>query len=123
MNEIIKRNQSSEDYLEQILLLSKECAEVHRIDVAKALGVSGAAVNKAMKILVDKGYLYEDGMHLRLTAEGEKYAEEVFERHCLIREFLLKIGVTERWAEEDACKLEHLVSEETFQAMKNFLEK
>lgn len=121
MNE--KRNQSSEDYLEQILLLSKQGAEVHRIDVAKALGVSGAAVNKAMKLLVEKGLVYEDGMHLRLTAEGEKYANEVFERHCIIRAFLEKLGVATRWAEEDACKMEHLVSEETFAAMKEFVKK
>jgi Mn-dependent DtxR family transcriptional regulator len=122
MNETTKRNQSTEDYLEQILLLSKGCDQVHRIDVAKSLGVSGAAVNKAMKILVEKGYLYEDGKHLRLTAEGERYASEVFERHCIIRAFLKKLGVSERWAEEDACKMEHLVSEETFLAMKKYTE-
>ena len=118
MNEIAKRNQSAEDYLERILLLSMESSEVHRVDVAKALGVSGAAVNKAVKILVENGYLYEDGLHLRFTADGERYAKEIFDRHCVIRAFLVKIGVSEEQAELDACKLEHLVSEETFNAMK-----
>ena len=123
MSETEKRNQSAEDYLERILLLSRENAEVHRVDIAKALGVSGAAVNKAMKLLVEKGYLYEDGMHLRFTVEGERYATEIFDRHCVIQEFLVKIGVTEEQAEQDACKMEHLVSEETFKAMKEYIKK
>lgn len=119
MSESVKHNQSAEDYLESILLLSEKSAEVHRIDVAKDLGVSGAAVNKAVKILVGKGYVYEAGKHLRLTGEGKKYAEEVFERHCILREFLMRLGVGEATAEEDACRMEHLISDETFAAIKN----
>ena len=120
---MVERNQATEDYLEQILLLSRGREEVHRIDVAKSLGVSGAAVNKAVKILLERGFVYEDGKHLRLTTDGKRYAEEVFERHCIIRAFLEKLGVTELQAEQDACKLEHLVSKETLSAMKAFLEK
>ncbi len=123
MSESVKNNQSAEDYLECILLLSKESFEVHRIDVAKALNVSGAAVNKAVKILVEKGYVYEDGKHLRLTAEGERYAKEVFERHCILREFLVKLGVDESVAEGDACRMEHLISGETFKAIKKHVKK
>lgn len=123
MTETVKHNQSAEDYMESILLLSRKSPEVHRIDVAKDLGVSGAAVNKAVKILVEKGFVYEEGKHLRLTPAGEQYAGQVFERHCIIREFLLSLGVTERSAEEDACRMEHLVSDETFEAMKKHIKK
>lgn len=123
MSELVKHNQSAEDYLESILLLSGQSEEVHRINVAKALKVSGAAVNKAVKILVEKGYVYEEGKHLLLTAEGKRYAEEVFERHCILREFLTGLGVSEEVAEEDACRMEHLLSDETFKAIKNFVNK
>ena len=123
MSELVKHNQSAEDYLESILLLSGQSEEMHRINVAKALKVSGAAVNKAVKILVEKGYVYEEGKHLCLTVEGKRYAEEVFERHCILREFLKGLGVSEEVAEEDACRMEHLLSDETFKAIKNFVNK
>ncbi len=109
--------------MESLLMLSKIGEVVHRIDVAKRMGVSGAAVNKAMKLLCEKGYVYENGKHLYLTEEGKSYAETVYEKHCIIRGFLQKIGVSANKAEEDACNMEHLVSEETFARMKAFIEK
>lgn len=118
-----KHNQSEQDYLESILTLSKTQEIVHRIDVAKRMGVSQAAVNKAMKLLVEKEYVYEDGKHLYLTKSGQKYAEEVYEKHCIIRDFLQKLGVSPARAEDDACHMEHIVSDETFFAMKNYLDK
>ncbi len=121
MNE--KHNQSAEDYLECLLTLSEEQRVVHRIDLAKKLGVSQAAVNKAVKLLCEKEYVYEEGKHLYLTQEGRAYASSVYEKHCIIRDYLLKIGVSAAMAEEDACRMEHLVSEETFQIMKNTLSK
>ena len=114
-------NQSEQDYLESILTLAKEQSIIHRIDVAKKMNVSGAAVNKAMKLLCARGYIYEDGKHLYLTNEGKNYAEAVYEKHCVIRDFLMKIGVSAALAEEDACGMEHVVSQETFQAMKAYL--
>lgn len=123
MNTYAKYNQSGEDYLESILTISKEQEEVHRIDVAKKMNVSQAAVNKAVKILCAGGYVYEDGKHLYLTESGKNYAERVYEKHCIIRDFLLKNGVSAANAEEDACHMEHLLSEETVQMMKNFLHK
>ncbi len=114
-------NQSEQDYLESILTLFKRQPIVHRIDVAKEMGVSQAAVNKAMKNLLKKEYIYIDGKHLYLTELGKKYAEEVFEKHCIIRDFLQKIGVSPACAEQDACNMEHIVSNETFLAMKRFL--
>ena len=117
----VKHNQSEQDYLEIILNLSETQKIVHRIDVAKRAGVSQPAVNKAMKLLVEKGYIYEDGKHLYLTDAGKKYAQEVYEKHCILRDFLRQIGVSFAQAEQDACNMEHVVSEETFQAMKNKL--
>ena len=119
----MKHNQSLEDYLESIFTLSMSNRIVHRIDMAKRMNVSQAAVNKAVKILVEKGFVYEDGKHLYLTERGKAYAEAVYEKHCTIRNFLSALGVSPSCAEADACKLEHLVSEETFFAMKTFLEK
>ena len=116
-----KHNQSAEDYLESILMLSRDGEIVHRIDVAKHIGVSQAAVNKAIKLLCEKGFVYEDGKHLYLTEEGKVYAEAVYERHCIIREYLVQCGVSPEAAEEDACNMEHVISEETFQMMKKAL--
>ncbi|MBO5027889.1 MAG: metal-dependent transcriptional regulator [Clostridia bacterium] len=123
MNNYVKYNQSEQDYLETLLTLGKAQEIVHRIDVAKRMNVSQAAVNKAVKLLCEKEYVYEDGKHLYLTESGRAYAEAVFERHCIIREFLLQNGVSAAAAEEDACRMEHLISEETFQMMKNALRK
>ena len=123
MNTYARYNQSAEDYLESILTLGKTQEVVHRIDVAKRMDVSQAAVNKAMKLLVEKGYIYEDGKHLYLTKTGKAYAEKVYERHCIIRQFLIKNGVSPATAEEDACHMEHLISEETVNMMKQKLGK
>lgn len=123
MNTYAKYHQSEEDYLESILLISERQPVVHRIDVARDLGVSGAAVNKAVKILIEKGYVEEEGKHIILTGAGAKYAREVFEKHCLIKEFLLSLGVSEQTAEVDACHMEHLLSVETVLAMKKRLGK
>ena len=123
MNTYAKYNQSEEDYIESILTISKTQDVVHRVDVAKRMEVSQAAVNKAVKLLCEKGYVYEDGKHLYLTPTGKAYAEKVYEKHCIIREYLEKNGVSAPTAEEDACRMEHLLSEETFQMMKKFLGK
>lgn len=117
----MKRNQSSEDYLESILLLSRESEFVHRVDVARRVGVSQPAVQKAIKILKDSGYVEFDGMHIYLTAKGEEYAAHVYERHCTIRQFLVLNGVNERDADADACELEHVLSDASFAMMKEFV--
>ena len=119
MNNTVKHNQSGEDYLESILTLEKTQNAVHRIDVAKRMNVSQAAVNKAVKLLCEKNYVYEDGKHLYLTELGKKYAEEVYEKHCIIRDFLIKNGISPHIAEEDACHMEHVISPQTFEMMKN----
>lgn len=118
-----KNNQSEEDYLESILVLGRQLPVVHRIDMAKKLGVSQAAVNKAVKLLCEKNYVYEDGKHLYLTEEGKAYASAVYEKHCIIRDYLIGCGVSPATAESDACKMEHLISKETFLMMKECLKK
>lgn len=123
MNRNLRGNQSGEDYLESVLLLSEQTGFVHRVEIANKMGVSQAAVNKAMKLLQQNGYVYEDGKHLYLTETGKAYAKKIFERHCIIQKFIQTLGVSPAVAEADACKMEHAISEETFTAMKNFLEK
>lgn len=117
----MKRNQSAEDYLECILLLSRESEFVHRVEVARKIGVSQPAVQKAVKILTESGYVECDGLHLFLTASGEEYAKRIYERHCTIREFLVLHGVNSLDADADACEMEHVISEASFEMMKKYV--
>ena len=117
----MKKNQSVEDYLECILLLSRESEFVHRVDVARKIGVSQPAVQKAIKILQEQGFVECDGMHIYLTKNGEEYAGRVYERHCTLKKFLVVLGVNGADAENDACEIEHVISEATFKAIKNFI--
>ena len=120
-NKYMKRNQSTEDYLECILLLSRESEFVHRVDVARKIGVSQPAVQKAVKILQSNGYVECDGMHIYLTPNGAEYAESVYGRHCTIKQFLQVLGVNEADAETDACEIEHVLSDSSLNAFKRFL--
>lgn len=117
----MKRNQSLEDYLECVLLLSRESEFVHRVDVARKVGVSQPAVQKAVKILQGAGYVECDGMHIYLTQRGEAYAKEIYERHTTLRDFLALHGVNAVDADADACEMEHVISEATFKMMKKFV--
>ena len=121
-NVYMGNNQSSEDYLECILLLSRESEFVHRVDVARRIGVSQPAVQKAVKLLESAGFVECNGMHIYLTEKGEKYALEIFDRHCTLTRFLQKLGVKAKEAEEDACKMEHILSQASFEAIKKFLD-
>ncbi len=117
----MERSKSIEDYLENILLLSRESDYVHRVDVARKVGVSQPAVQKAVKILTASGFVECDGMHIYLTKKGAEYAERIYERHCTLREFLTRLGVNQRDAEADACEMEHVISEATYSAIKEYL--
>lgn len=119
----MKHNQSAEDYLETILLLSKELEDVHQIEIARRLKVSQPAVQKALRVLKGKGYIVTDGLHIRLTEQGNSYAERVYHRHCTIRTFLIAHGVEYETADIDACEIEHVISQQTFEAMEKFTEK
>lgn len=119
----MKRNQSTEDYLECILLLSRESEFIHRVDIARRIGVTQPAVQKAIKILVNAGYVKCEGLHIHLTPEGQAYAEKVYDRHCTIRQYLLGLGVNEKDADADACEMEHVLSECTYEAIKATMNK
>ena len=116
-------NESGEDYLEAILRLSAGEKDVHSVDVARELGVSKPAVTKAMRILTQKGYVQIVDNHIHFTQTGEAYAREVYAKHRTLTDFLKKLGVDDAVAEADACRMEHLVSEETYAAIRRFIEK
>lgn len=115
-------NQSGEDYLEAILRLSAVKKDVHSVEVARELGVSKPAVTKAMRVLGRKGYVSVVDNHIHLTQEGKAYAESVYERHRTLTAFLVGLGVDADTAEADACRIEHVLSEVTFSAIKKFMD-
>lgn len=119
----MKHNQSAEDYLETILLLSQELEDVHQIEIARKMGVSQPAVQKALRVLKAKEYIVADGLHIRLTEQGREYAESVYHRHVTIRRFLTLHGVEYETADVDACEIEHCISKQTFEAMERFVSK
>ncbi|MGN8800956.1 metal-dependent transcriptional regulator [Candidatus Merdisoma sp. HCP28S3_D10] len=118
-----KSEESVEDYLEAILILSKQKPQVRSIDVANELGYSKPSVSVAMKNLRQKGYVKvsEEG-YLSLTGEGQKLASTVYERHSVISGWLIRLGVSPEIAIEDACRMEHDISEESFAAIKKYLQ-
>ncbi len=109
--------ESGEDYLETILSLQKQMGQVRSIDVAHALNYSKPSVSRAMKILTEKGLIYMDGKkHIHLTDLGLAKAENVARRHRILKAALIEIfGINPDTAEEDACRIEHIVSEETIE--------
>ena len=115
-------NESGEDYLEAILRLLGEGKDVHAVDIARRLNVSKPAVTKAMRILTQKGYVEITDNHIHLTETGKEYAESVYSKHTLLTRFLVRLGVSGETAEADACRMEHLLSEETLGAVRKFLE-
>lgn len=116
--------ESGENYLETILVLRNRNGSVRSIDIAREMEFSKPSVSRAVGILKNDGYIEidEDGF-IKLTEEGKIKAASVYERHQLLTGFLMEIaGVSPSIAESDACKMEHILSEETFQGLKNFLE-
>lgn len=114
--------ESAEMYLETIYLLSQKRSNVRSIDVAEHMGYSKPSVSRAVGLLKQGGYVTvdRDGF-LRLTDEGIAVAAKVFERHTVLSRFLISLGVSEATASEDACKIEHVISDETLTAIKNSL--
>ena len=112
-------HQSGEDYLEAILALEEEKGSVRSIDVARHLGYSKPSVSRAMANLKASGHIVveEDG-RLKLTEEGLRVAQEIYERHKLLTNWLIWLGVSPEVAAEDACKIEHDISAESFRCLK-----
>ena len=112
-------HESGENYLETILLLSRKNDAVRSVDIVNELEISRPSVSKAMGILKNDGLISIDRSgFITLTDEGETIAERIYERHRVITELLVKIGVSEKTASEDACKIEHDISVESFEAIK-----
>mgnify|MGYP004599011683 FL=1 len=116
--------ESGEMYLETIYILSKKSDSVRSLDVAESMGFSKPSVSRAVGLLKNGQYLNvdKDG-YLTLTDAGREVAEKIYERHTLLSAFLVKLGVDEQTASEDACKLEHHISDKSFQAIKNHVKK
>lgn len=117
-------NESAEMYLEAIYLLSSQKQHVRSIDIAEYMNYSKPSVSRAVGLLKGSGLITvdSDGTIL-LTAEGQKAAGSVYEKHTVLRDALIALGVDETAATKDACKIEHVISEQSFAAIKNHLEK
>ena len=114
-----RADESLEDYLETILMLHKSRGQVRSIDIANEMNFTKPSVSIAMKNLREKGYItMADNGYITLTESGKKRAESVLERHTILADLLISIGVNEETAREDACKVEHDLSEESFEAIK-----
>ena len=123
MNHLKHRsNESIEDYLETILNLQKKLGQVRSIDIANEMNFSKPSVSVAMKNLREKGFIsIDEGGHILLTNNGKKHAEDVLEKHTILTGWLVSLGVPQEIAQEDACRLEHDMSEETFSALKKHI--
>lgn len=120
----MKIHESAENYLETILMLSKKQPYVRSIDIANELNFSKPSVSVAMKNLRASGHIQvNDAGHITLTETGLQIASAVLERHSVLSSLLMHIGVSEETASEDACRIEHVISKESFDALKRFLEK
>lgn len=112
--------ESGENYLETILLLKQKQGFVRSIDVANALNYTKPSISRAMSILKKSGYVrIENGGNIVLTEAGQAMAERIYERHRIITRYLIsQLGVEESVADQDACRIEHIISQETFERMK-----
>ena len=116
-------HESAEMYLETIYRLSLESANVRSIDLAEAMGYSKPSISRAVGLLKRDGYLLVDeNGFLTLTESGLAVAEKIFQRHTVLTQALMALGVDEETASEDACKIEHVISDETFTAIRKYLE-
>jgi len=120
---LLKIHESAENYLETILLLSKKQAYVRSIDIANELNFSKPSVSVAMKNLRTSGHiLVNEAGHITLTESGLSIAESIFERHRVLSMMLIRLGVDPEIASEDACRIEHVISKESFDAIKEHIE-
>ncbi len=115
-------NESSENYLETILVLSEKLPLVRSVDIANELGYKKSSVSVAMKHLREANHITVDGLGgIHLTESGKEIADTIYERHTFLSSLLMSLGVSEEIALEDACKIEHVISPESFQALKKIV--
>lgn len=114
------KDESGEMYLETILLLSREMSAIRLMDIAKKMQVSNPAACRAVRQLKERGLVVYEEQAFALTEKGRALAESVYEKHCFLTDLLISIGVNPQIAEEDACKMEHCISDATFDALRKF---
>lgn len=120
----MKNNESSEMYLETILVLSKQLPVVRSVDIANELGFKKSSVSIAMKQLREKKQInVTDAGFIYLTDDGKNIAEMIYERHQILTEYFIKLGVPQDIASKDACRIEHVISPESIDAIKKHLKK
>lgn len=118
----MKIHELGEDYLEAILILQKQMGEsaVRSVDLARHMGFSKPSISHAVGVLRDGGFLTMDkDSFLHLTVEGRKIAERIYERHRFFTQWLIEAGIDPETAEQDACRMEHTVSQESFEQIRN----
>lgn len=117
----MKMHESAENYLETILILRKRNGNVRSIDIANELDYSKPSISRAVKLLRENGYIIVDDSGLiSLTDAGEQVAESMYERHTLLTGYLTSIGVDSETAAEDACRIEHVISQESFEKIRSY---
>ena len=120
----MRSNESAENYLETILMLKKKTGHVRSVDIARELSFTKASVSVAMKSFREKGYItIDENGSISLTGEGMKIAEKVYDRHHIIANALIALGVDEITAFQDSCRIEHVISDESFNKLKEYINK
>ena len=120
----LRKNESIEDYLECILMLAEKKPVVRSVDIANEMGFKKSSVSVAMKNLREKEHIVvSDEGYITLTPSGKAIAERVYERHKVLTGWFVKLGVDHDIAVEDACRIEHDLSDESFEAIKKFIDK
>jgi len=121
----MKIHESGENYLETILMLKQKKGNVRSVDIVNELNYSKSSVSRAVNILKDEGYINIDSNTgiITFTEKGTIRAEEIYQRHNILSDFLIRLGIDNETAEKDACRMEHVISAETFTAIKKFLKK
>lgn len=119
----MRLQESGEMYLETIYVLTKKSNYVRSIDISEHMGYSKPSVSRAVGLLKSGGYIVmDDDGHITLTDSGREIAEKIYSRHTLLTELLVRLGVSEETAAQDACKMEHTISDESFEAIKRHIE-
>ncbi len=119
----MKYRESEETYLETIFILKKEKSDLHATDIATALNFSKPSVSRALGLLEKRGYIVRDNSgRIDFTESGKNRSTEIYERHSVITKLLIKLGASESLAEENACRIEHVICPELFEIVKNFVE-
>lgn len=120
----MNHNESVEDYLETILILSEEKPVVRSVDIANETGFSKPSISIAVKNMKAKNYItVSDEGYITLSESGRDIAERVYERHKFFRKWLISLGVDKETANDDACRIEHVITKESFEAIRNSVEK